>query len=62
MLAYPAKEMKFAADSIYRVGDNLIVSFELTDYEATIGLKITDDYIGFTLKKLEYHWHGQDHK
>ncbi len=55
MLAYPAKEMKFAADSIYRVGDELIVSFELTDYEATIGLNITDNYIGFSLKKLEYH-------
>ena len=55
MLAYPAKEMKFAADSIFRLGDDLIVSFELTDYEATIGLNITDNYIGFTLKKLEYH-------
>ncbi|MCF6195843.1 MAG: hypothetical protein L3J50_03990 [Emcibacter sp.] len=55
MLAYPAKEMRFDADSIYRVGEELIVSFELTDYEATIGLKITEDYIGFTLKKLEYH-------
>ncbi len=55
MLAYPAKEMKFAADSIYRVGDDLIVSFELTDYEAVIGLNITEDYIGFSLKKLEYH-------
>jgi hypothetical protein len=55
MLAYPAKEMKFAADSIYRVGNELIVSFELTDYEATIELDITDNYIGFTLKKLEYH-------
>lgn len=55
MLAYPAKKMKFAADSIYRSGDDLIVNFELTDYEATIGLNITDRYIGFELKKLEYH-------
>ena len=55
MLAYPAKEMKFAADSVYRVGNNLIVSFELTDYEATIALNITDNYIGFTLEKLDYH-------
>lgn len=55
MLAYPAKKIKFAVDSIYRIGDDLIASFELTDYEATIGLNITDDYIGFTLKKLEYH-------
>ena len=53
-LAYPAKSKTFATDSVYRVGDDLIVNFELTDYEATIGLKITDNYIGFTLKKLEY--------
>jgi hypothetical protein len=55
MLAYPARETRFAADSVYRDGDDLIVSFELTDYEAIVGLNITDNYIGFTLKKLEYH-------
>ena len=54
-LAYPAKSKTFAADSIYRVGDDLIIGFELTEYEATVGLNITDGYIGFTLKKLEYH-------
>ncbi len=54
-LAYPAKRKTFAADTLYREGDNLIVGFELTDYEAEIGLNITDQYIGFTLKKLEYH-------
>ncbi len=55
MLAYPAKKMKFGSDSIYRSGDDLIVNFRLTDYEAVIGLQITDHYIGFKLKKLEYH-------
>ena len=54
-LAYPAKPKTFAADSIYRKGDDLIVNYELSDYEATIGLKITDEYIGFELKKFEYH-------
>ena len=54
-LAYPAKSKTFASDSIYRVGDDLVISFELIDYEATVGLKIMDNYIGFTLKKLEYH-------
>ena len=54
-LSYPAKSKTFAADSVYRVGNNLIVNFELTDYEATIGLEITENYIGFTLKKLQYH-------
>jgi len=53
-LAYPAKSKTFASDSIYRVGNDLIINFELTDYEATVGLNITEEYIGFTLKKLEY--------
>ena len=55
MLAYPAKSKTFAADTIYRLGDDLVIGFELIDYEATVRLKIMDDYIGFTLKKLEYH-------
>jgi len=55
MLAHPAKSKTFSSDSIYRVDDDLIVSFELIDYQAIVGLNITDDYIGFTLKKLEYH-------
>ncbi|MEN8231000.1 MAG: hypothetical protein ABFS38_22790, partial [Bacteroidota bacterium] len=55
MLAYPAKEKTFFSDSVYRRGDDLIISFELIDYVATVGLNITDSYIGFTLKKLEYH-------
>ncbi len=54
-LAYPAKTKTFASDSIYRMGDDLVISFELIDYDATVGLKIMDDYIGFTLKSLEYH-------
>lgn len=53
-LAYPAKSKTYAVDSVYRVGDDLIVRFELINVVATIGLKITDDYIGFTLKKLDY--------
>ena len=54
-LSYPAKEMKFAADSIYRDENELIISFEHTDYVARVGLDITDNYIGFTLNELEYH-------
>ena len=54
-LAYPAKSKTFASDSVSRVEDDLVIGFELTDYEATIGLNITDEYIGFKLKKLEYH-------
>jgi len=53
-LTYPAKSKTFEADSLYRKGDNLIVSFELTDYEAVVNLNITDDYIGFTLEGMRY--------
>ncbi len=53
-LAFPAKPKTFLPDSVYRTGDNLIVSFKLVNYIATISLKITDDYIGFTLEKLEF--------
>jgi len=53
-LAYPAKSKTFAADSVYRSGDDLIVRFELIHILAVISLKITDDYIGFSLKKFDY--------
>lgn len=53
-LIYPAKSRTFAADSIRRVGNELKVGFEQIAYTATIALNITDDYIGFTLKSLDY--------
>lgn len=53
-LTYPAKSRTFAADSIRRSGNELKVGFEQIAYTATIALNITDDYIGFTLKSLDY--------
>ena len=53
-LIYPAKSKTFYADTVYRTGDDLVVGFELESHRATIGLKITDDYIGFTLKNIDY--------
>jgi hypothetical protein len=53
-LTYPAKSKTFGADTLYREGSNLIVGFELTDYEAVISIKNTDDYISFTLDKMRY--------
>lgn len=53
-LTYPAKSRTFAADSIRREGNELKVGFEQIAYTATIALNITDDYIGFSLKKLDY--------
>ncbi|ULB34634.1 MULTISPECIES: alpha-amylase family protein [Proteiniphilum] len=54
-LAYPAISKEFSSDTIYQVDDQLVVGFELIDYQAYIDLKITDHYIGFALEKLEYH-------
>ncbi len=53
-LTYPAKPKTFESDTLYREGNNLIVGFELTDYEAVINLKITDSYVGFNLEKFRY--------
>ena len=53
-LTYPAKPKTFEADTLYREGDNLIVGFELTDYEAVINLNVTKAYIGFNLEKFRY--------
>ncbi len=53
-LTYPAKPKTFNSDSLYREGDNIVVGFELTDYEAVISLNITDNYIGFTLEEMRY--------
>ncbi len=49
-LAYPTKETTFKANSVRREGDKLIVGFELIPWEAVIGLKITPDFIGFTIE------------
>lgn len=56
-LKYPAKEKTFAANSVVRSGDKLLVRFELINIEAVIDLKITDSYIGFTLKKFDYRFY-----
>ena len=53
-LSYPAKPKAFPAERARREGDRLIVSFSLVGYEATIRLKLTDAYLGFTLERLEY--------
>ncbi|MBS3776086.1 MAG: hypothetical protein V5A51_12665 [Bacteroidales bacterium] len=51
-LAYPFKETEFAADSVRREGDKLIVSFKLVDFEAVIDLNITSQYIQFRIENF----------
>lgn len=53
-LMFPAKPRTFPANKIRREGDELFVEFEDTYDIAVIGLNITDDYIGFTLNRVDY--------
>jgi hypothetical protein len=53
-LSYPAKPKVFPAERVRRDRNQLVISFALVGYEATVELNITDAYIGFTLKRLEY--------
>lgn len=53
-LVYPSKETTFEADSVRRVGDDLVVGFERSKWSATIGVRVTEDYLGFTLKRVDF--------
>ena len=52
-LGYSAKRKIFAANSVRRVNDQLLVKFELVDHVLTIRLKITEDYIGFSIEQVQ---------
>ncbi|NMC37522.1 MAG: hypothetical protein GYA41_04275 [Bacteroidales bacterium] len=49
-LAYPTKKTTFKSNSIRKEGDKLVIGYELIPWEATVSLKITGDYLGFTLE------------
>ena len=49
-LAYPTKRTTFKSNSVRKEGDKLVIGYELIPWEATVSLKITPDYIGFTLE------------
>ena len=51
-LSYPAKPKTFPSEKVRRQGDRLAVTFALLGYEATIQLRTTDAFIGFSLEKL----------
>lgn len=53
-LMFPAKPRVFPSNRIERVGDELHVEFQDTYDIAVIALKITDAYIGFELKRIDY--------
>ena len=51
-LAYPIKLTHYLVRSVRRHGDELVASFPMVGLEAYIGLKVTESYIGFTMKGL----------
>lgn len=53
-LIYPAKPRVFPACRVERHGDRLYVGFEDTYDTAVIRLDIEDDYIGFSLERVDY--------
>lgn len=55
-LSHPAKSKTFPADSVWWSNGDLIVSFKPERNVATIGIKITDSYIAFRLKKFDYNF------
>jgi hypothetical protein len=54
MLSYPIKPTTYPVESVRREGDQLIASFASIGFEANIGLKVTDSYVGFTMEKLVF--------
>lgn len=51
-LAYPCRRTTFKANSARLEGDKLIIGYELIPWEASLRVKITEDYMAFTLEAL----------
>jgi hypothetical protein len=49
-LAYPNKKTTFKANAVRQDGGKLIIGYELIPWEATVGVKVTADYLAFTLE------------
>jgi hypothetical protein len=49
-LAYPNKKTTFKSNSVRKEGDKLIIGYELIPWESTVSVKITRDYIAFTIE------------
>jgi len=54
-LAHPNKRTTFQANRVRREGNQLIVGFEITPFEAVIGIKEEPGYIAFTLDDFIVH-------
>ncbi len=51
-LAYLNKKTTFKSNAVRLQGDKLIIGYELIPWEVTVGIKITDDYIAFTMESF----------
>ncbi|MBT4817372.1 MAG: hypothetical protein HON70_16835, partial [Lentisphaerae bacterium] len=51
-LAYPNKTTTFKSNAIRQEGDKLVISYELVPWEATVSVKVAEDYLAFTLEAL----------
>ena len=51
-LAYLNKKTTFKSNAVRMQGDKLIISYDLIPWEVTVGVKITDDYIAFTMESF----------
>jgi hypothetical protein len=49
-LAYPNKRTTFKSNAVRQEGDKLIIGYELIPWEATVAVKIAEDYLAFTLE------------
>jgi len=51
-LAYPNKKTTFKSNAVRLEGDKLTIGYELIPWEATVSVKIAEDYIAFSLEAL----------
>lgn len=51
-LAYPNKKTTFKSNSVRKDGGKLIIGYELIPWEAVVSVKVSDDYISFSLEAL----------
>ena len=54
-LAFPARPKTYPSRGIRKTGNELIVNFDVVNYDAVIGVTVTDSYIAFKLLDVKYH-------
>ena len=52
-LAYPNKKTTFKSNAVRKEGDRLVIGYELIPWEATVSVKIAEDYLAFTLEAFD---------